>query len=410
MVENELTPEKLRKNDNVINVDMTEHEIGFLKNFIKTYRPKKIVEVGVAAGGNTVNLLKWKDEDAQLISVDLATYWYKDHTKKVGFMVDNLDNISNWKLYSGYDYLDVYEKIGNEIDCIIIDTTHVMPGEFLTFLAALPQLKDGCIVILHDIHLNVMRLARNKFRDVDIGSYCTGLLFGSVSSNKKWVLKTDGVISNIGAFVVDKNTRNNINDIFRILCATWYEFPSGIDFFEYKEYIKENYSKECYKLFETTSRLHANYFNVNIFKTSDRARVDIMNVNDKNNSIDFINIPNSVDLTFPDWFKKDYGEGAVIESYDDEFNIKFKCINDGLLTLYLRGPDVRDRFGKRLPSYVNYENVKINNEIVLDKTISTWHDEPHIIKKHVKNGEIINIHLKWSYFKSPTVDFDFFKY
>ena len=43
-----------------------------------------------------------------------------------------------------------------DIDFIIIDTVHFMPGEFLTFLTALPQLKDGCIVVLHDIHLNMV--------------------------------------------------------------------------------------------------------------------------------------------------------------------------------------------------------------------------------------------------------------
>lgn len=51
MVEIELEVEELSSSDNTINVEMSMEEISFLKTFIKTYKPKKIVEVGVSAGG-----------------------------------------------------------------------------------------------------------------------------------------------------------------------------------------------------------------------------------------------------------------------------------------------------------------------------------------------------------------------
>lgn len=263
MSEIELIPEKLTEQDNTINVEMTEDEIWFIKHFIKEYNPKKIVEIGVSAGGNTVNLLHWKDKDAKLFSVDISTQWYRDNTKLSGFMAEEISLDDNWKLYRGYDYLDVYEKIGQDIDFIIIDTVHAMPGEFFSFIAALPHLKDGCIVVLHDIHLNMVGFSENKFGVHNVAAYCTGLLFGGVSSNKKWILKS--VMPNIGAFVIDDSTRENIKDIFHILCTSWFYYPFDpnkpfkLNLDGYSTFIKENYSSDCYNLYENCLKLQSKY-------------------------------------------------------------------------------------------------------------------------------------------------------
>lgn len=259
MTEIELNAEKLAKEDNTINVEMSPDEIWFLKNFVKKHNPKKIVEIGVSAGGNTVNLLHWKDKNSKLFSIDIATQWYRDNTKLSGYMADELNLEKNWKIFRGYDYLDVYEEIGKDIDLIIIDTVHSMPGEFLTFLVALPQLKDGCIVVLHDIHLNMLKFSRNDFGPFANAAYCTGLLFAGVSSNQKWSLKSD-LISNIGAFIVDKHTRDNIKDIFHILCSAWYYFPNELYLEDYLKFIQKNYPTECYNLFKTCLKSQSNYF------------------------------------------------------------------------------------------------------------------------------------------------------
>ena len=136
MSEIELISKGITKQDNTINVEMSNDEIWFLKYFIKKFNPKKIVEIGISAGGNTVNLLRWKHKNAQLFSIDISTEWYKDRTKLSGFMADELKIKENWKIYRGCDYLDIYEEIGNDIDLIIIDTVHTLPGEFFTFLVA----------------------------------------------------------------------------------------------------------------------------------------------------------------------------------------------------------------------------------------------------------------------------------
>lgn len=259
MVEIELKAKELTENDNTELVEMSREEIWFIKYFIQKYHPKKIVEIGVSAGGNTVNLLNWKDKDAQLFSVDIAKNWSKDETKLSGFMADEVEDKDNYKIYRGYDYLDVYNEIGNDIDLIIIDTVHVMPGEFLTYITALPQLKDGCIVIFHDIHLNMKRISNDKFNDFQTSGYCTGLLYGGISSSEKYSLQTNG-ISNIGCLIVDDSTRDSIKDVFRILCSRWFYLPFNLNFDMYREYVKKHYSPECYRLFCNCLDLQTKYF------------------------------------------------------------------------------------------------------------------------------------------------------
>ena len=396
MKEIELIAKDISPEDNTINVEMSKDEIWFLKYLLKTYNPQKIVEIGISAGGNTVNLLQWKNKDAQLFSIDISTHWYQDNTKFSGWMAEELNVKYNWKLYRGYDYLEIYKEIGNDIDFIIIDTIHFMPGEFLTFLAALPQLKDNCIVVLHDIHLNILRISGNKFRKIDNLAHCTGLLFGGVSSNKKWSLKSN-FISNIGAFIVDSSTRENIKDIFHILCSAWHIFPNELNLTDYLEYIHNNYPYECYNIFKTCLKAQYNYFNVNELKPSNIARVDIINKNN-NNTIEILDITDYVDIEFPEWFKTNEGKGAFIQTTVKKFNLKFKCINDGLLEITLRGPDVRDESNNRIPHYVDFNILKINSENIFKDKVRVWHDKPYIYKKNVYDGEIIELHIEWSNF------------
>ena len=390
MVEIELEVEELSNLDNTINVEMTKDEISFLKTFIKKYNPKKIVEAGVSAGGNTVNLLKWKDADAKLFSIDVSTQWYRDNSKLSGFMADEIDDNDNWKIFRGYDYIDVYEEIGDDIDCIVIDTNHVMPGEFLTFIAALPNLKDGCIVILHDIHLNMAYFSSNCFNNYQSSEYCTGLLFGGVSSSEKWILKSN--IPNIGAFVVDKSTRDNIKDIFHILCATWFYFPKDLNMIDYLTYINENYSEDCFNLFNTCLKLQLKYINHGLKQF---CRIDIKNRNKENNTIEVLENKKNANVYYPAWFKTNDGKGAVVETNEQSFDLKFKCVNDGSLSISLRGPDVRDQYDKLDPAFIDYHRFTINNEDIIQSNKVVWHNDDYLIIKEVKNGDIIEIHAEW---------------
>ena len=45
---------------------------------------------------------------------------------------------------------DVIDEIGSDIDFLILDTLHIVPGEILDFLVCLPYLTKDAIVVLHD--------------------------------------------------------------------------------------------------------------------------------------------------------------------------------------------------------------------------------------------------------------------
>ena len=69
--------------------EMTEFESAFLCGALKQFRPKKILEVGIAGGATTAIILQTLEdigESYEMHSVDLNTQFYRDKTKSSGFM------------------------------------------------------------------------------------------------------------------------------------------------------------------------------------------------------------------------------------------------------------------------------------------------------------------------------------
>lgn len=105
--------------------------------------------------------------------------------------------------------VEYLEQIGKNIDFLVLDTVHNLPGELLDFIGFLSYLSNGAIVVLHDICLNHV--------SDNIAGYATQLLLDVVTGEKIFDLSVDDDIPNIGAFVVDSKTRENIEDVFRAL-------------------------------------------------------------------------------------------------------------------------------------------------------------------------------------------------
>ena len=73
-------------------VEMTEWQLSFLCGLIKTYCPRKIVEIGVAAGGTTAVMLSCVSMlglDTEIYSIDVSERYYKDKNKATGYLVEN---------------------------------------------------------------------------------------------------------------------------------------------------------------------------------------------------------------------------------------------------------------------------------------------------------------------------------
>lgn len=225
--------------------EMSSSEQGFLCGLIQKYSPKKIVEVGVAGGGTTaviMNCLSLLKSDAKMYSVDLYEECYRKRGKQSGYQLeevrDYLPNYDNHTFLLGKTLPHVIEKIGGDIDFVILDTVHRLPGELLDFLCILPYLKENAVVVMHDVTLN---LGRNG------NAYATKMVLDA-AVGEKYFNYEEGII-NIGAIVVSEETRKNIANVFSAFSITWQHFPTRSEILAYKKIYEKFYDKECMHLF-----------------------------------------------------------------------------------------------------------------------------------------------------------------
>ena len=132
------------------------------------------------------------------------------------------------------------DKIGDDIDLCILDTVHAMPGEILDFLAILPYLNNGAIVILHDVANNL--LGRSTL------AYATKILLDTVYAEKFYDYQNMNL--NIGAFKIEDKTRENIANVFSALSITWLYEPAIRELMFYRDIFKRYYDEECISLFD----------------------------------------------------------------------------------------------------------------------------------------------------------------
>ena len=71
----------------------------------------------------------------------------------------------------------------------------------------------------------------------------------------------------------------------------------------------------------------------------------------------------------PDWFKNDEGVGIIIESQKNNIDIELKCIENGILMIKLRGQDVRNKEGERIPIYINYTKMLVNEKSIFKEKL-----------------------------------------
>lgn len=152
---------------------------------------------------------------------------------------------------------------------------------------------------------------------------------------------------------------------------------------------------------ESDLRLLSSYDEIiNMFN---QCRIDIKNVGNEDNSLI---IPDSLNQQYtilqPTWFRNSEGIGSIVSSSVGNLDLSFECVKDGDLIISFRGVDLRDYWGTRLPIFIDYRNIIINGEVILDSNRISWHDNPIVFNKKVKNGQKITLHVEWS----PLVNFD----
>ncbi len=237
--------------------EMTIEESAFLSGLINEYKPKTVVEVGVAGGGTSAIILQCLENNRKkydFYAVDISERLYKDNTKKTGYLGEEASKILELKygtisIMLGKPlvyFLSEIVKMG-KIDFVLLDTMHMIPGEILDFLLVFPFLSDGAIVCLHDISLNVRSALR-------INEIATNALFNSVVADKiiNYNLVSDEMDTypNIAAFRINKDTRKYITNIFGLLLFNWEYMLSKEIVGKYRDEYVNNYDRECIEIFD----------------------------------------------------------------------------------------------------------------------------------------------------------------
>ncbi len=238
--------------------EMLPSEQVFLDRLLREKKPKKILEVGVSAGASSVVILNaMKDlPDSKLFSVELSETYYPDlydesrkDKRLSGFLVkEYFPDVGDkkWRLLTGNVAAAFMEQIGGEVDFVLLDASHCLPGELLDFLMILPFVKTGATVVLHDVNLNYNN-AKMQFFLIS----CRVLFSLVTADGKRLVEPSPGRLPNIGSFEITQKTRDNISDLFQILTIPWWYIPEEEHYQAMLALFKKHYDKKDCDLFVT---------------------------------------------------------------------------------------------------------------------------------------------------------------
>ena len=238
-------------------------ELYTLCGLIKKYKPKKILEVGVAAGGTSavimsaVNKLKY---NADLYCVDFANTCFWDDTKSVGFVSEMaeqyLDDYCNRKLYKGRTLIQEIEDIGSGIDMVLLDTNHVMPGEILDFLVVFPYLSKNAVVIVDDTLTPIIHQLP-PYNNSNAGKQIAPrLLWAGISGENIDIQEKNWKKYQYGIKMVDVDDYHQIRRLIDLLCMPW-STPVNRDSADiYINYMRKNYSEDITDAFERVAELN----------------------------------------------------------------------------------------------------------------------------------------------------------
>lgn len=237
--------------------EMSAWQLASLCGLIKEYRPQKIVEVGAAAGGTSaviLNCISMLCLNTELYSVDISEKYYRDKGKKTGYLAEECQKVlngnTNYKIFRGGVLPEFLDKIGDDIDFLILDTAHYLPGELLDFLASIPRMRDNSIVVLHDVILNHTSPQTN--------AYATQVLFSSVVGEKIICMGDSNPYNypGIGIFKVNQDTKRYIENVFYALKVTWRYLPDSVHLESYRKWFTKYYKKDLIEEFEIAIKMN----------------------------------------------------------------------------------------------------------------------------------------------------------
>ena len=225
----------------------------FLNGIIRKFKPKKILELGVLLGGSSAIILNAiKDfKNSHLYSIDISK------SKHIGICISNhFPYLKNkWTLFKGDIAAKYIEKIGKNIDLVLIDTSHFEPGEILDFLMIFPFLKEEAVIILHDI---ASQITHSKGKDMR-HEWAPYKIFNLIKGDK-YLPSGKGILTkNIGAVKLDKNQKENLHDYCRALGGQWEYFPTEEQILTIITFFEKFYDNDCLTILKESIEFNRNF-------------------------------------------------------------------------------------------------------------------------------------------------------
>ncbi len=131
--------------------------------------------------------------------------------------------------------------------------------------------------------------------------------------------------------------------------------------------------------------------------TADRQNLARIDVLPAEGTVQLVEKAKDVSWEQPRWFAQ--GRGGVLQfaaaPESREGSCKLKAEAEGMLKIWLLGPDVRGEDGKKQKYYVEFAELNINGKPLLTEPVKVWHDAPKIFSLPVKAGEELEITAKY---------------
>lgn len=125
------------------------------------------------------------------------------------------------------------------------------------------------------------------------------------------------------------------------------------------------------------------------------ARIDIKNFASDDNDIIITEVSDkNAIIQSPEWLNKN-GRGYIISSQTGSINITFQCSKNGTLKIMLRAKDIRNTKGEKIPVWIDYQKLYINDKEIFNNTHTVCHEKSFNFNRKVVDGEIITLHAEW---------------
>jgi hypothetical protein len=242
-------------------IQMSTTECYYLNGIVRKVKPTRILEIGTAHGGSAALLLNATRDvvGATVVSMDYSMDCYCKPGKQTGWVIPELfpDLACRWKFYGGGVVCQYMEKAGGggeseKFDLLLLDTVHSNPGEFLNILEALPYLKDGAVVVLHDTSMWTSFFHKNWTTCQILLSSLKGkrILFDDTASP---------VVPNIGAVILDTIDHDALWALFNNTALPWSYTLTESDYRILLEYYEKHYAKDLVDIFRRSADWHSRH-------------------------------------------------------------------------------------------------------------------------------------------------------